>query len=67
MTSEDNTITLEPRETGKLGILHCGVTTEGLIAVVGVQKNIEDGESFTFDQVGITATRKDNIYTFVKN
>ena len=66
MASEDNTITLEPRETGKIGVSHCGVTREGLIAVVGEQKDLADGETFTFDRVGITASRKDSVYTFVK-
>ena len=67
MASEENTLTLSAREYGKLGISHCGVTTEGLIAVVGDQRNITDGESITFDRVGITANRKDDVYTFVKN
>jgi hypothetical protein len=43
------------------------VTRDGFIAVVGEQRDIADGESITFDKVGITATRKDNEYTFVKN
>ena len=67
MGSEDSTITLAPRENGKLGILHCDVTREGFIAVVGEQRDITDGESISFDKVGITASRKDNAYTFVKN
>ena len=67
MGSEDNTIALGPRENGKLGILHCDVTREGFIAVVGEQRDIADGESITFDKVGITASRKDDVYTFVKN
>ena len=67
MGSEDSTITLGPRENGKLGILHCGVTRDGFIAVVGDQRDITDGEAITFDSVGITASRKDDVYTFVKN
>jgi hypothetical protein len=67
MGSEANTITLKPREYGKLGISHCDVTREGFIAVVGEQRDITDGESIIFDKVGITASRKDNAYTFVKN
>ncbi len=67
MTSEDTTITLGPRQNGKLGILHCGVTRDGFIAVVGEQRDITDGEAITFDRVGITASRLANVYTFVKN
>ena len=67
MGSEANTITLKPREYGKLGVSHCDVTREGFIAVVGEQRDINDGESITFDKVGITASRKDSAYTFVKN
>jgi hypothetical protein len=67
MASEDTTITLGPRETGKLGISHCGVTRDGFIAVVGEQRDITDGETITFDRVGITASRLANVYTFAKN
>jgi len=67
MASVENTITLGPRENGKLGVLFCDVTRDGFIAVVGEQRNITDGEAITFDRVGITASRKDNVYTFVKN
>ena len=67
MTSVDNTITLTPAHNGKVGILHCDVTRDGFIAVVGEQRDIADGESITFDKVGITASRKDKVYTFVKN
>ena len=56
-----------PRENGKLGISHCDVTSDGFIAVVGEQRDITDGESITFDRVGITASRVDNVYTFSKN
>ena len=65
--ASENTITLGPREQSKLGISHCGVTCEGLISVVGEQRNIADGEAFTFDKVGITASRAAEVYTFVKN
>ena len=67
MASEDNTITLGPRETGKLGISHCGVTRDGFIVVVGEQRDITDGKTITFDRVGITASRLANVYTFAKN
>lgn len=67
MSSEKNTITLGPRENGKLGISHCDVSSDGFIAVVGEQRDIADGEAIIFDRVGITASRKENVYTFVKN
>ena len=67
MVSEENTITLLPRENGKLGVLHCDVTKDGFIEVVGEHRYIADGESITFDKVGITANRKTDNYTFVKN
>jgi len=67
MSSENNTLTLAARHYGKLGVLHCGVTRIGLIAVVGDQRDIADGESITFDRVGITASRNDDTYTFVKH
>ena len=67
MTTQENTLTLGPRETGKIGISHCGVTRDGLIAVVGDQSDIADGESVTFDRVGITANRIKDVYTFSKS
>ena len=66
MAPQENTITLGPRETGKLGISYCDVTREGLIVVVGEQRDITDGESITFDRVGITANRIAEVYTFSK-
>ena len=66
MTTQENTLTLGPRETGKIGVSHCGVTRDGLIAVVGDQSDIADDASVTFERVGITANRKADVYTFSK-
>jgi hypothetical protein len=67
MASEENSITLGPLENGKLGISHCDVTKDGYITVVGEQKYIADGEKVSFDRVSINASRKGDVYTFVKN
>ena len=56
--SSDESITLGPREHGKPGIYHCGVTREGFIAVAGEPSNIDDGEEISFERSGIKAARK---------
>lgn len=66
MMSSDNSITLGPREHGKLGVYHCGVTREGFIAVAGEPRNIDDGEEIVFQRSGIRAVRKGSEYTFSK-
>lgn len=66
MMSSDNSITLGPREHEKLGIYHCGVTRDGFIAVAGEPRNIEDGETISFERSGITAARKGSEYTFTR-
>jgi hypothetical protein len=63
----DNSITLAPRQHEKLGILHCGVTREGFIAVAGEPRDIDDGEEIVFSRVGIKAKRKGSEYTFTKS
>jgi hypothetical protein len=65
--SSDNSITLGPREHGKLGVSHCDVTREGRIAVAGEPRNIGDGEEIVFERPGIKAARKGSEYTFSKN
>lgn len=62
--SSDESITLGPREHGKLGIYHCGVTREGFIAVAGEPRNIDDGEEISFERAGIMAARNGSEYTF---
>lgn len=62
--SDENSIILGPREHGKVGIYHCGVTREGRIAVGGHPRFIDEGEDILFEQSGITANRKGEVYTF---
>jgi hypothetical protein len=62
----DNIITLAPRHHDKLGIIHCGVTRDGFIAVAGDPRDIADGEEIVFEKVKIKATRKGDEYTFTK-
>ncbi|MEE8387234.1 MAG: hypothetical protein V3R65_01545 [Acidiferrobacterales bacterium] len=60
----EESLTLLPKEHGKLGIIHCGVTREGFIAVGGDPRDINDGEEITFEKVKIKAIRKGSEYTF---
>lgn len=59
-------ITLGPREHGKLGVYHVGVTRSGFIAVAGDPRDIADNEEIFFERAGITARRKGEEYTFTK-
>ncbi len=65
MSTEDS-ITLEPRKYGKLGVVHCGVTREGFIAVAGDPRDIADGEEIIFDKAKVSASRKGSSYTFTR-
>ena len=60
----EETLTLSPHQYGKLGILHCGVTREGFIAVAGDPRDIADGEEIVFERVGVKARRDGSQYTF---
>lgn len=60
----EESLTLSPKEYGKLGIIHCGVTREGFIAVGGDPRDINDGEEVIFERVKIKAIRKGSEYTF---
>ena len=62
----EETLKLEPKKHGKLGIIHCGVTREGFIGVGGNVSDIKDGEEIVFDRVGVKAVRKGREYTFSK-
>ena len=62
--SSDEPITLSPRNHGKVGIYHCGVTREGFVAVGGDTQDLADGSSFLFERCGITAKRSGSEYTF---
>lgn len=66
MSDATETLTLVPPKHDKLGIIHCGVTREGFIAVGGDPRNIDDGEEILFERVGIKARRQGSEYTFTK-
>jgi hypothetical protein len=60
-----DTITLTPKKYGKLGVIHCGVSHEGFIAVGGDVSDIADGKEVTFERSGIKVKRngKDHIFS----
>jgi hypothetical protein len=66
MSEDTQTITLAPRAYGKLGVLHCGVTREGLVTVAGDVQSIEDGKKVVFAESGVAVSRKGSEYTFTK-
>jgi hypothetical protein len=62
----EETITLTPHHYGKLGLIHCGVTYEGFIAVAGDTRDIADGQEILFERTGVLARRKGGEYTFTR-
>jgi hypothetical protein len=62
--SATDTLMLAPAQHDKLGIIHCGVTREGFIAVGGEPRTIEDGQEIVFERTGIKARRQGSEYTF---
>jgi hypothetical protein len=66
MLENTETLTLAPAEHDKLGIIHCGVTREGFIAVGGEPRDIEDGEEILFERVAIKVRRQGSEYTFTR-
>jgi hypothetical protein len=64
--SETETLTLTPATHGKLGVIHCGVTREGFIAVGGDPRDIEDGQEILFERTGIRVRRQGSEYTFTR-
>ncbi|MGD8313030.1 MAG: hypothetical protein PVJ66_10595 [Gammaproteobacteria bacterium] len=66
MSGNTATLTLEPARHDKLGVVHCGVTREGFIAVGGDPRNIDDGQEILFERVGIKARRQGSEYTFTR-
>jgi hypothetical protein len=66
MSDTTATLTLAPTQHGKLGVVHCGVTREGFIAVGGDPRDIDDGQELLFERVGIRATRQGSEYTFTR-
>jgi hypothetical protein len=67
MSTDSATLTLAPTEHDKLGIVHCGVTRPGFIAVGGEPRNIEDGQEIVFARTGIRARRQGGEYTFTRS
>ena len=49
--SSNESITLNPHEHDKLGILHFGITREGRISIAGDLRDIADGESIFLNAV----------------
>jgi len=66
MSENPETLTLAPARHDKLGIIHCGVTREGFIAVGGEPRDIDDGEEILFTRVAIKARRQGSEYTFTR-
>ena len=66
MSENTETLTLAPAEHDKLGIIHCGVTREGFIAVGGEPRDIDDGEEILFERVAVKARRQGSVYTFTR-
>ena len=66
MSENTESLRLAPAEHGKLGIIHCGVTREGFIAVGGDPRNIDDGEEILFERVAVKARRQGSEYTFTR-
>jgi len=67
MTTENASITLTAPHHDKLGLLHCGVTREGFIAVAGDTTNIADGEEVRFERTQVIVNRKGGEYTFTRS
>jgi hypothetical protein len=67
MTTENASITLTAPHHDKLGLLHCGVTREGFIAVAGDTASIADGEKVNFQRTQVTVNRKGDEYTFTRS
>lgn len=66
MADEENTLVLTATQHDKLGIIHCGVTRKGFIAVGGEPRDIADGEEILFERSGVKAARKGDDYIFTR-
>jgi hypothetical protein len=66
MTTENESITLISPHHNKLGLLHCGVTREGLVAVAGDIADIADGEEIKFERWHVTVRRNGGEYIFTR-
>jgi hypothetical protein len=60
------TVTLTAHHYGKIGLVHCGVTHDGFVAVGGDPRDIADGQEILFERVAVKARRNGNDYTFTK-
>lgn len=65
MSTESESIT--PTHHQKPGVLHCGVTREGFIAVAGDTADIADGEEVAFKRGNVTVRRNASEYLFTPN
>ena len=66
MSTESESITLTPTHHEKPGVLHCGVTREGFIAVAGDTADIADGEEIAFKRSNVTVRRNGSEYVFTR-
>lgn len=57
---------LNPQQYDKLGILHCGVTQNGFVSVVGDVATLEDKQTLFFERNAISVSRDDDTFTFTK-
>lgn len=64
--TDENTLTLTAPHHDKLGVIHCGVTREGFVAVCGDRRDIADGEEIVFEKAGVKAKRKGSEYIFTR-
>ena len=57
-------VTLHPRQHGKLGRLHVGVTREGFVSVAGEVHDIADGETVNIERAPVSVRRTEGEYLF---
>lgn len=62
----DNTLTLAPHQYAKLGLIHCGVTHSGFVAVAGDTADIADGQTLAFARTHVSVIRRGEQYTFTR-
>jgi hypothetical protein len=60
------TLKRTPATHARPGVVHCGVTREGFIAVGGDPRDIEDGQEVLFERVAIKASRQGSEYPFTR-
>lgn len=62
----DSTLILAPHQYAKLGMIHCGVTHSGFVAVAGDTADIADGQTIAFARTHIRVIRQGERYTFTR-